>query len=553
MRKLHNLVVSALVLVALVGFARPASATITFFGAATAPATDGGTNAGSSATIIPPASMTAGMLVIVDVEVKQTGLGWTEMTIPTTGGQVWHEINNDTCGSTNLSCRLYYARFNGTWSANPVFDGAVATAVSAEMLVFQESDSSLHFDIDVMPVFATFAAAATITTTGITTQTNGAVAIAITMSVDDNTWNGLTAGWAYANPSGANQARNASSTGQSITSAYQIFASAGATGNVSNTEATLGNDAGATLIMAFKTIPAPSGAAPNLDAFIDMEASTNGTTMTTAILTSATHGGGGTWTTNSGTPGAANTISTSAQMSLSSTHAVKVSTTTFDDAGATRGMDRDHGPDDTDQAKFDYAFSANHAIVSWGFFFNSAYGSSLGSPGSLCQQPGALGCDYTSMAIFADGSGAYVALNLNASFSDLLVARAECNANNVQLPHISPSHTYWATFKLDTTAGKCYGAIYDPSDSWNQVGFTVFGTVLATATANKVEIFETGGTYEPIAVGHSKYDGIALDFTAAAFPLLPGLAATTTAPMRMLFGVGGVTYTVHPPRPPTIH
>lgn len=535
MRRLSFLVLGLLLC------ARPAHATITFFGATAAPATDGGTNAGPSVTIAPPASMTAGMLAIVVVEIKQTTIGWTELDVTTTGGQLWHELNNDSCSRTSLSCRLYATVFNGTWAANPVFTGPVTTAVSAEMMVFTESNATLHFDLDVMPVFTSFAAAATITAPSITTLTNGAVAVCVWMSVDDNTWSSLTAGWTSANPSGAAQARNASSTGQSITSAYKVISTAGATGTVSQTEATLGNDAAITMMMAFKTIAAPATTAPTVDVFVDMEASTNGTTMTTAILGSATHGSGGSWTTNSGTPGAANTISTAAQMSLSSTRAVKVSTTTFDDTGATRGMDRDHGPDDTDQGKFDYAFTANHAIVSWGFFFNSGYGSSLGSPGSLCAQPGALGCDYTSMAIFADGSGAYVALNLNASFSNLLVARAECNANNLQLPHISSAHTYWATFKLDTTAGKCYGALYDPSNSWAQVGFTVFGTVAATASSNKVEIFETGGSYEPTAVGHTKYDGIAIDFTSAAFPLLPGTSGggggSTCVPRLSTMGV----------------
>jgi hypothetical protein len=546
MRRLTSRV-SLLMLAALLCAASPARAAITFFGAATAPATDGGTNTGPSMSITPPASMTAGMLVIVDVAVKQTGLGWTEVTITNTGGQVWHEINNDSCGATNLSCRLYFARFNGTWSANPVFDGLVATVASAEMMVFAESDSSLHFDIDVMPVFTSSAAAATITAPSITTATSNAVAVAIWMSVDDNTWNGLTAGWAYANPGGANQARNASGTGQSITSAYQVFGAAGATGTVSQTEATLGNDAAITLIMAFKTIAAPSSAAPTVDMLSNFETSTNGTTITAPIMTSSTQGSGCTWTAASA-PGAANIIATAAQKSLSSTHALKVSTTTFDDTGATRGVSRDHTADDTDQGTFSCAFSSNKAIISFGYFFSSSYGSGTGSPGSLCGSA-TVGCDYTSMAMFADGSGAFTAFNINASFSDLLVARLECNSNVPQMPHFSPSHTYWVTFKMDTTAGKCYGAMYDPSNSWNQVGFTVFTTIATGSAANRIQVFMTGGSFEPTATGTTQYDNLAMDFTTAAFPLLPGTAAaTTTAPSRMLFGVGGQLYIVTPHR-----
>lgn len=524
-----------LVLALLLSLASPAHASITLFGAAAAPAADNGSNAGATMTITPPGSMTSGMLVVVIVQVRFAGLGWTEIKVSTTGGQAWHELDNDTCGTTLLSCRIYATRFNGTWGANPVFDGAVSLSDTATMVVFQESDATKHFDLDVLPVFATYAAPLTpftVTATGITTLTNGAVAIAVWMSTDANTYNTLTATWAYANPGAANQVRNAAGATQSMSVAYKVIAAAGATGNVSQNQATLGGDNGATLIMAFKTIAAPAATAPVVDVLEDFENSTNGTTLTATILTNATHGTGCTWTPQSA-PGAANTISTSGQMSLSSAHAVTVTPTTYTDVVSTRGASRDHTADDTDQGTFNCAFSPNKAAMSWGFFFNSNYG-----PGSLCGSA-VVGCDYTSMAVFADVSGAFTAFNLNASFPNPdLVARLECNANVPQLPHVTKAHTYWITFKMDTTAGKCFGAVYDPSDSWNQVGFTVYTTISTGSTINRFQVLMTGGSFEPNATGITYYDNLALDYTTATYPLLPGTApASSCVPSLSLLGV----------------
>src|ERR1051326_1912924 len=91
---------SALLSVALLaGLPARAAATITLFGQASTPA-DNSTNAGSGVTITPPTSMTSGMLVFVAIQVKQTGLGRSEITITNKGGQVWHELNDDSCGTT---------------------------------------------------------------------------------------------------------------------------------------------------------------------------------------------------------------------------------------------------------------------------------------------------------------------------------------------------------------------------------------------------------------------------------------------------------------------
>jgi hypothetical protein len=319
--------IALLLLLALTVSVTPAHATITLFGSASNPTPDSATasNTTTGIAITPPASMTAGMLVVVIAQARFAGVAWTEMNVTTTGGQKWHELNDSGCTTTAQSCRMWATVFNGTWAANPVFETTAATSNTAVMLVFQESDGTKHFDIDVMPVFATFAAGTTPftkTISAITTQTAGAVAIAVWMSSDDNTWGIADGGMDVANPS---RAARCATLAAPINRCHGRLSGVRVgrvdRQSVSQTETALGGDAGMTLIMAFKTIAAPSTTAPTVDVFIDMEASTNGTTMTTAILGSATHGSGGSWTTNSGVPGAANTVSTGAQMSLSSTRA----------------------------------------------------------------------------------------------------------------------------------------------------------------------------------------------------------------------------------------
>jgi hypothetical protein len=516
---------SALLSVALLaGLPARAAATITLFGQASTPA-DNSTNAGSGVTITPPTSMTSGMLVFVAIQVKQTGLGRSEITITNKGGQVWHELNDDSCGTTNVSCRMYAARFNGTWSANPAWDGTVATAVTAAMWVFQESDTSKHFDIDVMPVFNTFAAPSTpftVTITGVTTATDGAVVLAVWMTADVNTWNTLTSGWSYA--TSANQVRNTSSA-QSMTAAYKVIATAGASGNVSQNEATNGGDAGISFIIAFNTIPAPSTATPTVDVIMDFENSTNGTHLTTTILANGTHGGaGGSWATTGSASFDNNTVSTAAEMLLSSAHEVIEGGTAFNDASATRGVAYNNNGNHNggNELSFNFTFAASHAKVSDGFYFNTSY--LLDGLNS-----------FSSIALFADGSGAFAVWNLDSQFTDQHVARLECNSNVPQLAHIDNNHTYWITILMDTTAGICKAQIYDPSNNWAQYGFTAFTTIATGSNVNRIQILCTGGAFATLT-GVSNYDDIAIDYTTASFPLLPGGAGGNRT--LLLLGVG---------------
>ena len=118
------------------------------------------------------------------------------------------------------------------------------------MHVFRPSNTSSVWQVDVAQVSGNYAApggAHTVTIPGITTIMCGALVFAAWASSDNNTWGSLTAGWSTP---GSAYYRNASNASQ--THAYKVMATAGASGNVSQNQATLGGDAGARLIIAFK-------------------------------------------------------------------------------------------------------------------------------------------------------------------------------------------------------------------------------------------------------------------------------------------------------------
>jgi hypothetical protein len=128
------------------------------------------------------------------------------------------------------------------------------------MHVFRPSNTSSLWQVDVAQVSGNFAAPPaprTVTIPGITTITDGALVFAAWATADDNTWGSLTAGWSTP---GSAQYRNTSGSDQSQTHAYKGIPTAagmpiaGASGDVSKNQATLGGDAGARLIIAFKAV-----------------------------------------------------------------------------------------------------------------------------------------------------------------------------------------------------------------------------------------------------------------------------------------------------------
>ena len=226
-----------------------ASAAITYFGSASTPA-DNGANLTNPTVVTPPASMQTGDLVVMVAQVRNTT---GTITISATGGQTWtSETQQD---ASNARMRVFWCTFNGTWSANPSVTMGSTLDNILTMHVFRPTSGTNGWALDVAQSSANFSAPAAslyrVTVPSITTVTDGAVALAIWGSPDDNTWGGLTPNW---NTLGSAQYRNTSGSDASQTLAYRVMPKAGATGAVSKNQTLNGGDAGRYITMAFREV-----------------------------------------------------------------------------------------------------------------------------------------------------------------------------------------------------------------------------------------------------------------------------------------------------------
>lgn len=216
---------------------------ITLFGTSAIP-TDNGTNATTTITPTPPASMQVGDLVVVICRQR----GSTVWTLGLDGGQTWTNEGNNTQTAT-VSVNTFWCRFNGTWSVNPRFDNSGGTNTSLVMLVFRPTGTNYNWALGNDSV--TLGTATTLQTiTGITPTNNSNVSIASWHTADNNTWGTLT-GTNWINTGLSAQYRNIAGQDGSCTHAYQIQTTAGATNNVSKTQLTLGGDATTRRILNF--------------------------------------------------------------------------------------------------------------------------------------------------------------------------------------------------------------------------------------------------------------------------------------------------------------
>jgi hypothetical protein len=225
---------------------------INYFSSASNPP-DGGNNTANPTAVTHPGAMLAGDLVLM-IALSRANSG--TLAISNTGGQSWTSETQQ--NQNNCRLRLFWCRFNGTWTANPSVSFGNTNPHIVVMHVFRPSNTSSVWEVDVAQVSGNFNAPPgpnrTVTIPGITTITDGALVFAGWATPDNNTWGNLTAGWTTP---GSAQYRNSSGNDQSETHAYRVMATAGGTGNVSKNETSSGGggyEAGAYLIIAFKAI-----------------------------------------------------------------------------------------------------------------------------------------------------------------------------------------------------------------------------------------------------------------------------------------------------------
>lgn len=221
---------------------------VTYFGHAISPA-DAGSNTATPVAVTPPASMTAGDLVVFWGNSASTAI---TIAISEAGGQTWNSL--DGYAGTDMQHRVFWCTYNGTWSADPSisFTGA-AVARSGYMIVARPTETDYTWDIDVAISNASTTAASPHTITGITRNTDGAIALC-GWAISDN--NGLATlsgtGWTRIGTGGGYQNNGGITT--VMESGYNI--GNGGTNNPAITDN--GPDDGTTWIAAWKEV-APAG------------------------------------------------------------------------------------------------------------------------------------------------------------------------------------------------------------------------------------------------------------------------------------------------------
>lgn len=221
---------------------------ISLVGSASNPA-DKGTLAGPTVAVTPPSGMQNGDVALIIATYRASAT----LSVSNTGGQTWTALTQVANGTTNVS-RIFYAVYNGSWSANPsITVGSGKLGLTVVMHVFRNVDPASVLDVaQTTGTFTAPAAPRDVTITGVNTNTDGAMVLAFWTTGDDNTWAVQTAGWANI---GLSQYRNLTGNDTSISSAYKIVPTTGASGNVTNRQTVNGGDAGTRHILALKRKP----------------------------------------------------------------------------------------------------------------------------------------------------------------------------------------------------------------------------------------------------------------------------------------------------------
>jgi hypothetical protein len=261
-----------------------------------------------------------------------------------------------------------------------------------------------------------------------------------------------------------------------------------------------------------------------VDFYLDMEAGTNGQTITTNLLNSCTHttSGAGYWTLNRGHPEGCtdcfdelSTVTDFAVLTTVGTNGVwplrspvKVNGVTYNDATHTRVFGK--GLNHRDQGA-QFNFATPHLRVSMGYYYTMAVGYDN---------------DYISNILSTD---MYNYSNPNAWDFDIMGGSivnydAEVNVHSqaggtgeVESVSIDKTKTYWITQLWDGSNGVCKVVVYDPL-TWTQVGGTS-QLVLSNLPCEQVQFGDLENTNTSFAVTNC-FGNLIMDWTTATFPLL---------------------------------
>ena len=201
--------------------------TITLYDTVALPDADDGGQAGPSVSITPPEGMETDDFVTVFVNYRGNS---ETITVSNAGGQTWTsatQINN-----TNVRFRMFYCKFNGTWTSNPIFTvGSGTSTMTAVMNVWKGVDTSTPLDVSITTGTGT---SASMVVPGMGTNYSNSRMIVAMASDDDNLWN-IPAGWENTL---RNQYRNSTGNDNSIAIGHKTKKTPGLNENVTFTKTT---------------------------------------------------------------------------------------------------------------------------------------------------------------------------------------------------------------------------------------------------------------------------------------------------------------------------
>jgi len=206
---------------------------ITFVGAFVNPV-DGGANEATPVAITPTGMVANDLIVMFSQERDTLGAG-APHSINQAGGQTWTTLaQSQNTSDPIITERIFYATFNGTWSADPAVNCIGGFACSVYGVVFRPTNSTKIWGIDHAKRTSSFAKPTVgvpdSTIPGMSTVHDSTVVIAAWYTDNDNGWSNLQGdGWS----SFANQYSNVGGAGQCATFAYRLPTSSSVIADVS--------------------------------------------------------------------------------------------------------------------------------------------------------------------------------------------------------------------------------------------------------------------------------------------------------------------------------
>ncbi|MBN2854461.1 hypothetical protein JXK06_02945 [Patescibacteria group bacterium] len=201
-----------------------------------------------SSVVIPQEDLVIGDFIVLLAAYQ----GNSTININESGGQNWEAFNNINLGN-HISSRIFFTIYNGTLNANPsVTVGSGNSAMSLLAYVFRNTDP--YWAIDTWENSGTYNSPKNpgdVTINSISTNSEDAMVLAFWNSRDNSSWALQSPDWSNL---GLSQYRNLQGNGLSLSAAYKVIPSPGASGDVINRQ-TINRQRGTWHIFAIKKRP----------------------------------------------------------------------------------------------------------------------------------------------------------------------------------------------------------------------------------------------------------------------------------------------------------